>query len=342
VVSLINVGLQLSGYQNIHLAWALWCIAAMLLLLALYHDVHVWHIKRRLAGQMGIEPIHVIILGLAVAACGVAWSLYQGAFSTTRIGAPTAVTADAKAAIPSQATPIPRTQPYRLTDNGRSADKQSIVRVSDGAVIPPDPRNSDAYVYFQWLAAGNKPDPAQATLPSVYAPRSPSDADREIKMVDKLSDLLERQVRPLLSEAGSGWSNWQDALDSDKSGDYFKGLSNFRQQFVSINATILDSTKEMPQFCDDDLCEIVNLQRTATAVVDAVDKFHEILSILHDVIDAEKYRQFKNVGTVSQIIAPHQQRIGSPLTSYEVELSWAEQRLKERRRELSEIASRPR
>lgn len=56
--------------------------------------------------------------------------------------------------------------PYRLTSNSAPADAQSIVRQSDGALIPNDLRNGDYQVFARWLNAGNTPDPAT----SVAAP----------------------------------------------------------------------------------------------------------------------------------------------------------------------------
>ena len=42
---------------------------------------------------------------------------------------------------------------YKLTDTN------AVIRVSDGAVIPADPLNSDWREYQDWLAAGGVPDP---------------------------------------------------------------------------------------------------------------------------------------------------------------------------------------
>jgi hypothetical protein len=108
----------------------------------------------------------------------------------------------------------PRTQPYRLTNNSLPANAQIIIRVSDGAFIPPDPRNADFQQYSAWLTAGYAPDRVEATLDRIYAPRSPNEAEREIPIVDKLVDILQNEARP--SQDGVG--DWQEAFDVEKSG----------------------------------------------------------------------------------------------------------------------------
>lgn len=43
---------------------------------------------------------------------------------------------------------------YKLSQNSTS-----ITRLSDGASIPADPRNTDYAAYIQWLTEGNTPTP---------------------------------------------------------------------------------------------------------------------------------------------------------------------------------------
>jgi len=43
---------------------------------------------------------------------------------------------------------------YQLTTGDR------ILRLDDGAFIPPDPANTDYAAYLEWVAAGNTPEPA--------------------------------------------------------------------------------------------------------------------------------------------------------------------------------------
>jgi hypothetical protein len=48
---------------------------------------------------------------------------------------------------------------YQLTTS------TSIIRLSDGAFIPPDSGNRDFATYTAWLEAGNTPEPAPEPLP---------------------------------------------------------------------------------------------------------------------------------------------------------------------------------
>ena len=48
---------------------------------------------------------------------------------------------------------------YQLTTS------TSIIRLSDGAFIPPDPGNRDYAAYLAWVEEGNMPDPAPVLEP---------------------------------------------------------------------------------------------------------------------------------------------------------------------------------
>ena len=63
-----------------------------------------------------------------------------------------------------------------LCDHAWGAEYQltsgtSVVRETDGVIIPDDPGNQDWWAYQAWLAAGNTPDPgAIVSLPASVSP----------------------------------------------------------------------------------------------------------------------------------------------------------------------------
>ena len=49
---------------------------------------------------------------------------------------------------------------YKLTQKFKN-NQVSVQRVSDGAIIPFDPDNTDYQAYLRWLEEGNTPLPAE-------------------------------------------------------------------------------------------------------------------------------------------------------------------------------------
>lgn len=50
---------------------------------------------------------------------------------------------------------------YQIANFGPTLPNNGyVVRLSDGAVIPPDPANTDYQAYLKWLEEGNEPLPA--------------------------------------------------------------------------------------------------------------------------------------------------------------------------------------
>lgn len=73
---------------------------------------------------------------------------------------------------------------YKLTDS------TSIKRLSDGASIPADERNTDYAAYLVWLSAGNTPEPAD-----VLPPPPPLEQIRAIENTPEVSDAMQRGSR---------------------------------------------------------------------------------------------------------------------------------------------------
>lgn len=74
---------------------------------------------------------------------------------------------------------------YQLLNGG------GVLRASDGAAIPPDPRNADWRDYLAWRAAGNTADAAPQASP------------RTKRLVDVLEALPAPRKRALLTAAGA-------------------------------------------------------------------------------------------------------------------------------------------
>lgn len=74
---------------------------------------------------------------------------------------------------------------YQLLNGG------GVLRASDGAAIPPDPRNADWRRYLAWVAAGNTADPI------------PQPAPRAKRIVDVLEALPVARKKALFTAIGA-------------------------------------------------------------------------------------------------------------------------------------------
>ena len=51
---------------------------------------------------------------------------------------------------------------YKLTKPSQVTEKiETVIRLSDNAIIPMDEANTDYQAYLKWLAEGNTPLPAE-------------------------------------------------------------------------------------------------------------------------------------------------------------------------------------
>jgi hypothetical protein len=217
-----------------------WLIPLVLVgaLLAVYHIIYVRWAAQPLGETLPQpEPRQMIIAGLIIIAVGFilgAGIISVGLWREAKMPLIEA-TADPNAAQPttpaepsSSPAAIPRTQPYRMTNNHLRPDRQAVIRPSDNATISPDKDNADFKIYIAWLAAKNMPDPVEATLAPVYAARSPSDAEKEIPIVDKLYDLIHTGAAPLPEKGADLVRGWSAIIAfADESSSYTKKADKF-------------------------------------------------------------------------------------------------------------------
>jgi len=230
-------------------------------------------------------------------------------------------------------------QPYRLTTNNLGIEAQPIIRNIDGATIPADQRNGDFRIYKSWLAVGNKPDPPTATLPRKYAPRSPSDADREIKIIDQIDDILRVEAPAGLQMATSIANDWPNAVNPEKLESFAQAFAEARASIEKTTSKLRDVTSQVPQFCENDLCLIVDIQNNLT-VIDAINKIQLIFAEISGVVDPIKLKNSQQTSRFIDVLAPHLQAAHDPFSAYETWIVWTRQQLQKRRIQLSEIASR--
>jgi len=308
-------------------------------------SVVLWHRRQRAEGKPGMASAYFVGLCFGIALLAVAGGVYGLAIRSLAMPQSDGAT-----------VAIPRTQPYRMTKNNLPADRQTIIRVSDGANISPDPGNADFQIYSLWLSAKNMPDPAEATLAPLYAPRSPGDADKEIPFVDQLYNFVRSNPASMPSKGQELLRKWTAAISyTDQSASYTKEVDKFFYELHGANNKLIAMARESDQYCSNDLCVIVaDADKHTKEFIEAIGNFENAFNSLSKIIDRTQYPDgylkfsaapesaagASKRANFAEILTPHVERINRLLVVYGIWVSWVEYRLLERRDQLSKIASR--
>ena len=132
----------------------------------------------------------------------------------------------------------------------------------------------------------------------------------------------------------------QDAFLADKSESYLRRLSDFLTSINKTSSEIWDLLQESPQYCENDLCAIVD-RTSYGALFEGFGRFQALLLRLQKVIDPEKFAESrKRHDNLTEVMAIHLETASAFSNSFQIWVVSAKKELSARRKELSEIASR--
>ena len=179
-----------------------------------------------------------------------------------------------------------------------------------------------------------------ANLNHTYPARSPTEADKEIGVINRLIDILQKEAAHQFQEGLDIISNWQDAFDDQKNINYVQSLSAFHDKVRETNGRIWNLAQvNETYFCKNDICDIVDPRNNDNVAV-AFDNFSVFLDHLKSITDVDKFNRYRGTSIVGDVAAPEIDRVRDQLSRYRNWIAEVESELISRRKSLSEIAGR--
>jgi hypothetical protein len=159
-------------------------------------------------------------------------------------------------------------------------------------------------------------------------------------MLDKLADAVRLEAEPQVGLAREAVNHWQSGISPDQSDGYIQNLKSLLENVNLTSPKILQVTQEFPQYCENDLCLIVDPRKTYSAIYTALDRFRFLIERMHYLIDAEKFKRLRSVTFADEIMEPHVKALDHSVSDFQNWVVKAKGDLSARRAELSKIASR--
>jgi hypothetical protein len=177
-----------------------------------------------------------------------------------------------------------------------------------------------------------QPSVSAATLPI----RAPSDAEREIPTVDKVTELIEKEADPQLERAQQFSNGWRSAIGSG-SDDYLRDARSFVETLRKTNEDLRIAIHANP-YCDKDICSIVIPTSVHEELATTIDKFSDVIGRLQGLANPQISRSSIGRGFLDPVIAPHLAPLQAAIAHYKGWLASTNAALAGRRQELSDIA----